>query len=78
MYPAHDHFTYPKDDEQMVVDAAVVNFMKAHLSESEFWRMVEHLFAVGIDKGAIPQEKPRRLDDNWTSVRHFWTELPAT
>src|SRR5262245_55262631 len=71
MYPSHDHATYPKDDREMVVDARVVNDMKSHLSEREFWLLVEHLYAVGVAKGAIPPGPPRRLPDDWSSIRHF-------
>ncbi len=74
MYPSHDHTTHPKDDLHMVVDARVVNDMKSHLSDSEFWRLVEHLYAVGVAKGKIPQGAPRRLADDWSSIRHFGGE----
>jgi hypothetical protein len=71
MYPSHDHITHPKDDREMVVDARVVNDMKSHLTESEFWLLVEHLYGVGVAKRRIPPGPPRRLADNWTSIRHF-------
>lgn len=71
MYPSHDHTTHPKNDQHMVVDARVVNDMKSHLDESEFWLLVEHLYAVGLAKGKIPQGAPQRLADNWSSIRHF-------
>jgi len=71
MYPSHDHTTVPRDDREMVVDARVINDMKSHLSEAEFWLVVEHLFAVGVAKGCIPSGAPRRLSDTWSPVRHF-------
>jgi hypothetical protein len=38
----------------MVVDARIINDMKSHLSNSEFWLLVEHLYAVGRAKGSHP------------------------
>ncbi len=74
MYPSHDHITHPRDDREMVVDARIVNDMKSHLSEAEFWMLVEHLYAVGVAKKKIPSETPRRLADDWSSLRHFGKE----
>jgi hypothetical protein len=71
MYPSHDHFTYPKNDKNMVVDARIFNDMKTHLAESEFWLVVEHLYAVGVAKGKIPQRPPERLPEDWSPDRHF-------
>src|ERR1019366_7834263 len=51
-----------------------VHLMKYHLNESEFWLLIEHLYAVGITKGKIPSGSPRRLADTWSSLRHFGGE----
>jgi hypothetical protein len=74
MYPSHDHTTHPRDDREMVVDARIINDMKSHLTDAEFWSLIEHLYAVGIAKGAIPTDAPRRLADNWSSLRQFGDE----
>jgi hypothetical protein len=37
-YPSHDHTTHPRDHSNMVVEARVVNDMKGHLNDDEFWR----------------------------------------
>ena len=55
----------------MVVDVRVINDMKSHLNEAEFWLVIEHLYAVGIADGRIPSGAPRRLVDTWSPVRHF-------
>lgn len=74
MYPSHDHTTHPRDDREMVVDARIVNDMKSHLNATEFWLLIEHLYAAGIAKGTIPPGPPRRLPDNWSSLRQFGDE----
>ncbi|KKR70480.1 MAG: Proline-tRNA ligase, partial [Candidatus Woesebacteria bacterium GW2011_GWA2_40_7b] len=56
LYPSAEHTTYPKKDSQMVVEARIINDMKSHLSEEEFWYAVEHLYAVGREKGKIKEE----------------------
>ena len=71
MYPSHDHTTAPRDHGAMVVDARVINDMKSHLNEAEFWLVIEHLFAVGVAKGRILNGAPRRLLDDWAPERHF-------
>jgi hypothetical protein len=74
MYPSHDHTTHPRDDREMVVDARIINDMKSHLSEAEFWLLIEHLYVVGREKGNIPPGLPRRLADDWSSLRQFGDE----
>lgn len=71
VYPCHDHVTFPKDHGKMVMDARVINDMKTILSEEEFWQVVEHLYAVGIDKGKIKKRVPQRLWDEWQPARHY-------
>jgi hypothetical protein len=70
MYPSHDHLTYPKNDAEMVVDTRLINDMKSHNSEREFWKWVEHLYVVGVAKG-LCSINPRRLKDGWSPDRHF-------
>jgi hypothetical protein len=66
MYPSHDHTTHLRDDREIVLDARIVNDMKSHLTDSEFWLLIEHLYAVGVAKGTIPLGPPRRLADGWS------------
>ena len=71
LYPSHDHVVSRQDDTNMVVDARVINDMKTILSEDEFWRLVEHLYAVGLDKTKIPSGRPRRLPEEWFPDRNY-------
>ncbi len=73
MYPSHDHITYPPNHSEMVLEARIVNDMKSHLTESEFWRLIEHLYAVGVAKNKNHNwaNRPQRLPDEWSPVRHF-------
>lgn len=71
MYPSHDHTTQPKDDREMVIDARVLNDAKTLLSEDELWRLIEHLYAVGLAKGRIPARSPQRVSDDWRPSRGY-------
>ena len=71
LYPSHDHLAGRDDDTEMVVDARVINDMKTILSEAEFWRLVEHLYAVGRDERRIAARKPERLDESWSPAREY-------
>ncbi len=53
MYPSFEHLVDPKNHADAVVEARIINDMKSHLTEGEFWRVVEHLFVVGLEKGKI-------------------------
>lgn len=59
MYPSIDHVN-PRGSK-LVVEARVINDMKSHLTETEFWRVIEHLYAVGLEKNKIKKRKPIRL-----------------
>lgn len=69
--PSHDHTFCPRDDRKMVVDARVFNDIKSHFSELEFWRTIEHLYAVGVSKGKIQRRSARRHDPDWSPQRHY-------
>jgi len=69
LYPSAEHRTFPKEDGEMVVESRIVNDMKSHLSESEFWHAIEHLFVVGIAQKKISEPYQRR--DSWLPVRHY-------
>jgi hypothetical protein len=68
MYPSHDHTTFPRDHDKMVVDVRIVNDMKTILTEKEFWQMVGHLYAVGVEKGKITSE---RIMEGWSPERSY-------
>lgn len=71
MYPSHDHTIDSQDHRAMVVDARIINDMKSHLSEDEFWQVIEHLYAVGRAKERIPSRRPRRLGRGWHPHRNY-------
>ena len=71
MSPSFEHLVDPTNHSQAVVEARIVNQMKSHLSESEFWQMIEHLFAVGLDKGKIKPPFGKRLPKGWSPARHY-------
>jgi hypothetical protein len=71
MYPSLEHLSDPKDHSDTVVEARIINDMKSHLSEKEFWRVIEHLFIVGIEKGTITPPFGKRLPRGWSPVRHY-------
>ncbi len=70
LYPSHDHTNNSSDHSQMVVDARIINDMKSILSENEFWSIIEHLYAVGLLKGKIPERVAQR-NESWKPVRNF-------
>ena len=74
MYPSIEHLSSPTDHGDIVVEARIINDMKSHLSESEFWSVVEHLFAVGVAKGKILAPFGKRLPDSWKPERHYLAE----
>lgn len=69
MYPSVEHLGYPKNSKNVVVEARIFNDMKSHLSEEEFWRVIEHLFAVGVKKGKIKAGK--HLHKKWKPKRNY-------
>jgi hypothetical protein len=71
MYPSLEHLAGPKNHTETVVEARIINDMKSHLSEEEFWRVIEHLFIVGIDKGKIRAPFGKRLPKGWSPGRHY-------
>lgn len=71
MYPSIEHLVDPTNHAETVVEARIVNDMKSHLSEDEFWRVVEHLFAVGLEKGKIKPPFGKRLPKGWSPAKHY-------
>jgi len=73
MYPSLEHLAGPKNHAETVVEARIINDMKSHLSEEEFWRVIEHLFIVGFNKGKIVAPFGKRLPKGWSPARHYQT-----
>ena len=71
MYPSLEHLNGRSDHEHVAVECRIINDMKSHLSEEEFWQVVEHLFSVGVEKGKIRSPFGKRLPRGWTPARHF-------
>ena len=71
MYPSVEHLAGRNNHDEIVVEARIVNDMKSHLTEDEFWRVVEHLFSVGIEKGKITAPFGKRLPRKWSPEKHY-------
>ena len=71
MYPSFEHLVDRDKHDDAVVEARIFNDMKSHLSESEFWLVIEHLFAVGLAKGKIKPPFGKRLPKRWSPARHY-------
>src|SRR6266542_2699077 len=71
MYPSLEHLVDAKNHTNTVVEARIINDMKSHLSEEEFWRILEHLFAVGVEKGKIGVPLGKRLPKGWSPAKHY-------
>jgi hypothetical protein len=67
LYPSIDH----NGSSPAVVDARLINDMKSILSEDEFWKVIGHLCAVGMEKGKILKRDVTRLQDVWKPERNF-------
>jgi hypothetical protein len=76
MYPSLDHLVDPSNHDQLVVEARIINDMRSHLSEAEFWRVIEHLFVVGIEKGTIKAPFGKRLPKQWSPARRYRRKAP--
>lgn len=71
MYPSFEHLVDPRNHAEAVVEARIINDMKSHLSENEFWQMIEHLFVVGLEKGKIKPPFGKRLPKGWSPGKHY-------
>jgi hypothetical protein len=76
MYPSFEHLVDPTNHNEAVVEARIINDMKSHLSEKEFWQVVEHLFIVGLDKGKIKPPFGKRLPTGWSPAKHYTRREP--
>lgn len=70
MYPTLEHLNDPNDHDDAAVEACIFNQIKSHLSEKEFWQVIEHFFAVGVEKGAIKPPFGKRLPRGWAPKRN--------
>lgn len=77
MYPSFEHLIDPTNHEEAVVEARIINDMKSHLPESEFWQVIEHLFVVGVGKGKIRPPFGKRLPRGWSPTRHYTKKQPS-
>lgn len=50
LYPSHDHIRCDSDNGNMAIEAAIINRLKTDLPEEWFWKVIAHLFAVGLRK----------------------------
>jgi hypothetical protein len=71
MYPSIDHLIDPKNHKEAVVEARIINDMKSHLDEKEFWLVIKYLFAVGVEKKKITAPFGKRLPRGWSPKRHY-------
>lgn len=73
MYPSVEHLTSRQDSKNVAVETRIVNDMKSHLSEKEFWQLIGHLHHVGRKKlkgnPLRPANKP--LLGVWHPERNF-------
>jgi len=71
MYPSVEHLVDRNNNDEIAVESRVINDMKSHLSEDEFWRVIEHLFYVGMKKGEIKPPFGKRLPRKWSPKKHY-------
>ena len=76
MYPSLEHLIDPKNHCEAVVEARIFNDMKSHLSENEFWQVIEHFFVVGVEKNKIKPLFGKRLPRGWGPKRHYKKKEP--
>jgi len=60
LYPSIEHVIPKRNDGKLVVEARIINDMKSHLRENEFWMAIEHLYAVGLEKGEVSHPATRK------------------
>ena len=71
MYPSLEHLVDPGNHEETAVEARIINDMKSHLCEAEFWRVIDHLFLIGVQKGKITAPFGKRLPKAWSPAKHY-------
>jgi hypothetical protein len=75
MYPSFEHLISPENHAEAAVEARIFNDMKSHLSEKEFWQVIEHLFIVGVHKGKIIPPFGKRLPKGWSPEKHYLKKI---
>lgn len=78
MYPSLEHLVDPANHQEVVVEARIINDMKSHLSEPEFWSVIEHLFIVGVERKKIIPPFGKRLPKSWSPQRHYTKKTPSS
>ncbi len=76
MYPSVEHLAGRKNPD-VVVETRIVNDMKSHLSEKEFWQLIGHLFLVGSAGGKVVPPAGKRLPGKWRPQRQFQRVKPT-
>ena len=72
MYPSVEHLGGKNDKNNVAVEARIINDMKSHLSEEEFWLVISHLFFVGVRKGRIKAPLSGKcLKNGWKPEKNF-------
>jgi hypothetical protein len=72
MYPSVEHLTGKENREDVVVETRIVNDMKSHLTEKEFWQLIGHLSSVDVEGRKIGMPlASNRLPDDWRPERNF-------
>ena len=69
MYPSFEHLNDRTNHDDTVVEATLINHMKSHLSEEDFWKVIEHLFIVGVEKSKITPPFGEKLHEGWRPRR---------
>jgi hypothetical protein len=77
MYPSFEHLVDPSNHQEAAVEARIINDMKSHLTEKEFWQMIEHMFIVGVEKSKITPPFGKRLPKGWEPERHYVKKTAA-
>lgn len=75
MYPSLEHLVDPKNHAEVAVGASIINDMKPHLGEVEFWKVIGHLFVVGVNKKITPSFC-KRLPKGRNPARHYTKQQP--
>jgi hypothetical protein len=70
LYPTFDHVCCDNDDENMVIEAALINRLKTNLPRDDFWSVIRHLYIVGVKNEHIDplDGKGELLQTDWEKI----------
>jgi hypothetical protein len=72
LYPSVEHLGDKNDKENVTIETRIVNDMKSHLNEKEFWELISHLFFVGVQKNKINAIlSGKRVSNKWKPNRNY-------